>query len=1085
MLESLSGPAAALLRAPRPVAVPRLPLAAEALLLRAMHRESAAPLVWIADCQASLDAMHRNFRALAQGPDQDPAIYFPPRDAAPGSRGDTDIEGHRLHALRAVSLACTPASRSQPLILTTVQALMQQAPDPASLDRVAVSLREHEEADLGAVAERLDAMGYRRTVEVREKSEFTVKGGLLDAWSPDSEMPVRIEWFGQKIESLRTFDPLTQVSVRKTGAASLLPATEPGTPAAGLLDFLPGNTVFWWSDMPGAAEHAGVFAESLTESGAAARFATWEELAAAVSGRAQGVEVQGASLEAAPVEGFPAFEPVLPPAPAAAGMFEPDRAGAERRRLIGRLCELAGAGWDVAVFLDTSGELEHFRENLPEGCGVQARVGAVSEGFMCPAIRLALVCEGDIYGRKKLQVGRYDPRPRKPGAAEAGDRIGDLSQVEPGELVVHADHGIGRYLGLFEIAFEGRTQEVISVEYADNARLHVPVSQSHLLSRYTGVSRHHITLHRLGGKRWAREKSEADRAVADLAASLIETQALRETLKGRPFAADNVWQREFEAAFPYRETPDQQDAIADVKRCMEAARPMDLLVCGDAGYGKTEVAMRAAFKAVMDGAQVAVLVPTTVLAQQHFSTFTDRMAPFPVRIGMLSRFCSPAERRDVLAGTADGSMDIVIGTHALIGSNVKFRDLGLVIIDEEQRFGVRHKEWLKKTRAMVDVLTMTATPIPRTLYLSMTGARDMSLIQTAPRERISVETVVSRNDDNVVRGAVLRELNRGGQAFYLHNRVMTIERAAARLRELVPEARIAVAHGQMPAAALSRIVRGFISGDSDVLLCTTIIESGTDIPRANTILIDRADRFGLSELYQLRGRVGRGKQKGYAYLLLPHGRVEALARKRIEALMRHSELGAGFHLALRDLEIRGAGNLLGPQQSGHINAVGFGLYCQLLRRSVAKMKGDKVPEIVETEVVLDFITLSTSHPEDPSAAAIPYSYIEDEPVRVGVYRRMAEAADPADVKALRAELGDRFGRIPPALDRFLKICELRTVCAAQRIRRVEAREGKAMFEGPSGLLMKQRKFPRLSQGSPDACLNELLRLARTIPRWST
>jgi transcription-repair coupling factor (superfamily II helicase) len=428
---------------------------------------------------------------------------------------------------------------------------------------------------------------------------------------------------------------------------------------------------------------------------------------------------------------------------------------------------------------------------------------------------------------------------------------------------------------------------------------------------------------------------------------------------------------------------------------------------------------------------------------------------------------------------------VVIGTHALLQPGVRFRDLGLVIIDEEQRFGVRHKEWLKRLHATVDLLTMTATPIPRTLYYSLTGARDMSLIQTPPRERVAVETVIARNEDSVVRSAIVRELNRGGQVFYLHNRVMTIQRVARRLSELVPEARIAVAHGQMASGELSGIVRSFISGSCDVLLCTTIIESGVDIPRANTILVDRADRFGLADLYQLRGRVGRSNLKGHAYLLLPpRGPIEGEARKRMEALLRHSDLGAGFQLALRDMEIRGAGNLLGAQQSGHINAIGFGLYCQLLKRSVAALKGGKLPRVVETDVRLDFISLSAGKPDSPDSASIPSSYIEDEPLRIGIYRRIAEASDEEDVAALRTELADRFGPVPPPLDRFLKMVSLRVVCSAQGIRRVEIRDGKVMFEGISGLLMRGPRLPRLQQATTDLRLDEIIRLARTLRVWS-
>ena len=473
-------------------------------------------------------------------------------------------------------------------------------------------------------------------------------------------------------------------------------------------------------------------------------------------------------------------------------------------------------------------------------------------------------------------------------------------------------------------------------------------------------------------------------------------------------------------------------ALQDVKRDLESTQPMDRLVCGDAGYGKTEVAMRAAFKVVMEGRQVAVLVPTTVLAQQHFYTFSERMAAYPVRIEMHSRFCSREQRGQVLADLASGAVDIVIGTHGLLQPDVRFRDLGLVIIDEEQRFGVAHKERFKHLRRLVDVLTLTATPIPRTLYMGLLGVRDLSTIQTPPQERLPIETIVAENQDSVVRETILRELNREGQVFYLHNRVMTIDAVRERLARVVPEACVAVAHGQMATGQLSAIMQAFVRGDYDVLLCTTIIESGTDIPNANTILIDRADRFGMADLYQLRGRVGRARRKGYAYMLLPpRGAVDPTARKRIQAIAQYSGAGAGFKLAMRDLEIRGAGNLLGHEQSGHIATVGFALYCQLLKRTVAQLKGEPAPPIVDVDVRLDFLDLSTAGASGDSAAVIPVSYIEDERLRIALYRRIAETAVPEDVPALRREFKDRFGSVPPAVERLLLVAELRILAAAR------------------------------------------------------
>jgi len=622
----------------------------------------------------------------------------------------------------------------------------------------------------------------------------------------------------------------------------------------------------------------------------------------------------------------------------------------------------------------------------------------------------------------------------------------------------------------------------LTIEY-DGGKLHVPVAQAHLLSRYVGVSRRAARLHKLGGRRWKNEKLAAESAIADLAAAMLETQAQRSVLEGYVFPADTPWQREFESAFPYTETPDQQQVIAAVKRDMQSARPMDRLICGDAGYGKTEVAMRAAFKTIVAGKQTAMLVPTTVLAQQHFETFSDRMSAYPFRIEMLSRFRSAAQRADTIRGLADGTVDIVIGTHALLQPHIRFHDLGLVIIDEEQRFGVANKEQLKRLRSLVDVLTMTATPIPRTLYMSMTGARDMSLMQTPPRERMAIETIVTRNTEDLVREVVLREINREGQVFYLHNRVMTIDRVGKRLAGVVPEARLAIAHGQMPSSKLAEVMRNFADGKTDVLVCTTIIESGVDIPRANTILIDRADRFGIADLYQLRGRVGRSSQKAYAYLLLPRkGLVDHDARKRIAAVRKYSDLSAGFKLALRDLEIRGAGNLLGSEQSGYITAVGFGLYCQLLRNTIARLKGLPVPPVIDVDVLLDFINLSPVAAAADRGAAIPHDYVEDEGLRVATYRQLAEVSSLEDLARIEAELGDRFGPLPGPLRRLMKIAEVRVLAHGLRIRRVETRDGRVMLARGHDYIKTGPRFPRLEGKSVDAQLDSLCSIVRAVEK---
>jgi transcription-repair coupling factor (superfamily II helicase) len=659
----------------------------------------------------------------------------------------------------------------------------------------------------------------------------------------------------------------------------------------------------------------------------------------------------------------------------------------------------------------------------------------------------------------------------------------DFTDLEEGDLVVHLQHGIGRYLGLknlpattakSEIGNRQSQVECLVIEYApadpanEPPKLYVPVSEAHLVSKYVGAGKANPPLNALGGTRWAKAKEQAESAVRDVAAELLRIQAVRESQPGHPCKPDTQWQREFESAFIFEETPDQLKAITETKADQERAKPMDRLICGDVGFGKTEVAIRAAFKCVMDGRQVAILVPTTVLAQQHFNNFRERMADYPVRVELLSRFRTKREQAKVVRDLAAGAVDIVIGTHRIVQEDIAFKDLGLVVIDEEQRFGVLHKEKFKRLRTLVDVLTLSATPIPRTLYLALTGARDMSTIQTPPHDRLPVETIATQYDERLIRDAIQRELNRGGQVFFLHNRVMTIETMRSKLQTLVPDARIVVGHGQMHADDLEEVMTQFVNGQADVLLSTTIIESGLDIPNANTIIIDRADRFGLSELYQLRGRVGRYKHQAYAYLLLPrHARLLTDVRKRISAMKQYSTLGSGFKIAMRDLEIRGAGNLLGAEQSGHITAVGFELYCQLLKQSVGALKGEKVKSRVEVRVALDFL----GH-----ASHLPEGYVAESHHRIEIYRKLAQATDKAALDSLQKELRDRFGPIPPPVELLLAVGELKILASEKAVTGIEVEKDKLKLTRGGDFITLGGKFPRLSKKEPKARLKEIKRL---------
>jgi transcription-repair coupling factor (superfamily II helicase) len=634
-----------------------------------------------------------------------------------------------------------------------------------------------------------------------------------------------------------------------------------------------------------------------------------------------------------------------------------------------------------------------------------------------------VLTDAEIFGYHKPEPRRR-PKVRRAVAPETF-----FSDVQPGDYVVHIEHGIGVFRGLVKLDLEGVEREYLQVDYAENDRLYVPIHQADRLSRYVGVDDRPPILNRLGTADWGVIKRRAKRAVEEIAGELLEIYAAREVAPGYAYGSDTAWQQELEGAFPYVETEDQLHAIEQVKADMEQPKPMDRLICGDVGYGKTEVALRAAFKAAMEGKQVAVLVPTTVLAQQHYQTFIDRLQPYPVFVEMLSRFRSRKEQQQILEGMRNGSVDIVIGTHRLLQKDVGFKNLGLLIIDEEQRFGVSHKEQLKKMRTEVDVLTLTATPIPRTLHMSLTGVRDMSTIDTPPEERLSIKTVVTEYDETLIRTAILRELDRGGQVYFVHNRVIGIEQMAHRLARIVPEATIAVAHGQMPERELEQVMLDFMRGTSDVLVCTSIIESGLDIPNANTIIMNRADRFGLAQLYQLRGRVGRGAVRAYAYLLTPKNyELGEAARKRLEAIAEASELGAGFRIAMRDLEIRGAGELLGARQHGHIAAVGFDLYCRLLAQAVRELKGES-PELVTGDEAMAYLTPLSEGVQInlPLPVYLPEDYVPEETLRLQLYRRLAGLLSEDEIDTMAQELEDRFGELPEPVANLLYQLKLKVL----------------------------------------------------------
>jgi transcription-repair coupling factor (superfamily II helicase) len=1076
-------------------------------------------------------------------------LFYPPWEILPHESRlpHADVISERLetlvgltqHATRNTQHA-TRIPHPAPLLVTSVTALLQRTFPRQAISQRTRTLTRGDRIDPLDLVEWLEAQGYEPEAQVTQKGEIALRGGILDIYPITSPWPVRMEFFGDELESLRHFDPLTQISREEITAVTIPPGGELGIlkkePAnlATLLDYLPPQTIFLLCESEQVHTRAEEYAAQVPPDDPF--FIAWEEfkeeavrkgmtLLDVAEGESDLIEAGDsepgeAEKYAVTFQNLDAYRPLAERTP------EPQIAEAQRREFFAQLHRWLRQDYTVHVFCNNDGERQRFSEIWEEYALGEGKptlhIGALARGFLYDEGKLVVITDAEIFGRYKVQ------RPRRLKSAHAQATRSaldiDFAELEEGDYVVHLQHGIGRYLCLQVLPIglgtkptemaETQTagQECLVIEYAPNdpaqpaPKLYVPVTEAHLVSKYVGTGKARPPLNTLGGTRWAKAKAQAERAVRDVASELLSIQAARDSQPGHSFATDTPWQREFEGSFIYEETPDQLKAIGETKADMERAKPMDRLICGDVGFGKTEVGIRAAFKAVLDGKQVAILVPTTVLAQQHYNTFRERMADYPVRVELLSRFRTRRAQQQVVKELAAGSVDIVIGTHRLLQSDIAFKDLGLVVIDEEQRFGVMHKEKFKMLRKLVDVLTLSATPIPRTLYLALTGARDMSTIQTPPHDRLPVETIVIQYDERVIRDAMRREINRGGQVFFLHNRVMTIDTMAQKLRTLIPDARIVVGHGQMHSDDLEEVMTQFVNGEADVLLSTTIIESGLDIPNANTIIIDRADRFGLSDLYQLRGRVGRYKHQAYAYLLLPrHGALVADVRKRLSAIKQYSTLGSGFKIAMRDLEIRGAGNLLGAEQSGHITAVGFELYCQLLKQSVASQKGEKVKPRIEVLVRLDFIALSPtdespksrvqspkSNIEDqpitnyklpitpPASASIPFKYISDSRQRIEIYRKLAQASDKPALQSLEKEIRDRFGPLPAALQLLLLIGELKILATDRAITSIEVKEDRLMLTRNNDFIMVGTKFPRLTKTEPAARLKEIKKLLTAI-----
>ncbi len=1057
-----------------------------------------------------------------------------------------DVISDRLQTLVSLSDNSKFKAQNSKLIVTSVTALLQKTFPPGEIQsRTRMLERGSKIAPLDLI-EFLEEQGYEPEAQVTQKGEIALRGGIVDIFPPTSPWPVRLDFFGDELESLREFDPLTQVSRGEIASITLPPAGELGILKSGiqnpkakvselatLLNYLPRNTVFLLCEPESLAVHADGYEQQVQKDDPF--FISWPDFLTELHRRGfTAVDLTGGELDGAPdtnsaiatgaddeqaelAIGVPLFSSLDAFRPLAERPQEPQIAEAQRREFFQQLHRWLRQDYAVHIFCNNDGERQRFEEIWKElvEAGSEAvegrestrasdltrrpsiHLGSLARGFICDEARLVVVTDAEIFGRYKIQRPRRQKNSHAQAARSALDI--DFTDLTEGDLVVHLQHGIGKFLGLKNLPATAsrhnsvaplQEMECLVLEFAPSGdaveppKLYVPVSEAHLVSKYVGAGKANPPLNQLGGTRWAKAKEHTEKAVRDIAAEMLRIQAVRESQPGHPCKPDNQWQREFESAFIYEETPDQVTAIVATKADQERAKPMDRLICGDVGFGKTEVAIRAAFKCVMDGKQVAILVPTTVLAQQHFNNFRERMADYPIRVELLSRFRTKREQSKVVQELAAGAVDIVIGTHRIVQEDIAFKDLGLVVIDEEQRFGVAHKEKFKRLRTMVDVLTLSATPIPRTLYLALTGARDMSTIQTPPHDRLPVETIATPYDERVIRDAIKRELGRGGQVFFLHNRVTTIEVMRAKLQSLVPDARIVVGHGQMDADDLEVVMTRFVNGEADVLLSTTIIESGLDIPNANTIIIDRADRFGLSQLYQLRGRVGRYKHQAYAYLLLPrHARLLTDVRKRISAMKQYATLGSGFKIAMRDLEIRGAGNLLGAEQSGHITAVGFELYCQLLKQSVGALKGEKVKPRVEVRVTLDFLSESAARRESSVstapellAASLPPTYVTEPQHRIEIYRKLAQATDKLTLDALQKELRDRFGPLPPPVELLLAVGELKILASEKNVTSIEVEDDKLKVTRQNEFVTLGGKFPRLTKKDTKARLKEIKRL---------
>jgi transcription-repair coupling factor (superfamily II helicase) len=1040
-----------------PISITSLAGSSETILLKSMAEETGRPILVVAERPDEANDLYDDLRLLAG---DETVGHYPSRQILPYDfRAPVgEVMGKRISTLAGL------ASGRIRLAVCPIRALMEPTITPDDLRAGQIDIVKGAEIDPEELVGKLVRFGFRRVSLVEEVGDFAWRGGLIDFFTPGSEAPVRVELFGNEVDTIRQFDVTSQRTIGRLDRVQVLPKREipitqenlekylelideddadyirtrylndPELPGlewlavlfglkqGSLLDYLPENAIIYAQGVGSLkdeaeaimAEAAGLrarLAHRLTSLPKPEEYYRRPEMLFADLSRFN-------TVDRVPFKGGRAGTISF-------GCRAHPALGSRLDFLVDQIRDYESTGTAYLIAADNQSQADRLKELIAEKGDTSlhpvVEVANLAGGFVCPGAGIAILTDHEIFSRQHRRVRR---KKFKEGVA-----ISDYTALQAGDYVVHTEFGIAKYLGLETLTVDHRNRDCLLLRYAENDRLYVPIEEFNRVSKYSGKDTD-PQLTQLGGPGWDKLKTRSRKAIEAMAEDLVRLYAERQSHKGHSFGPDTVWLKQLEASFPFEETPDQAKAIEDVKRDMISERPMDRLVCGDVGFGKTEVAVRAAFKAVDAGKQVAVLVPTTILAQQHFTTFSERLADFPVKVGLLSRFRTRAQLLETVEELAGGKIDLVIGTHRLLSKDVAFKDLGLLVIDEEHRFGVKHKEKLRKLKATVDTLVMTATPIPRTMQMSLIGVRDMSLIATSPKDRLPIITEIVEFDPAVIATAILREVDRGGQVFFVHNRVQTIESMYRYVKKHLPQIEIVVAHGQMHERALEGVMLAFLSGRFQVLMCTSIIESGLDMPNVNTIIINRADRFGLAQLYQIRGRVGRSSRRAYAYLMTPQTKLMTRdAVKRLRALEAHSDLGSGFALAMRDLEIRGAGTILGARQSGFIEELGYDLYQKLLEEAIAKFKGQELRKLPETKLESDYETY------------LPDAYVNDNQHKVDIYRRLAGCRSVDEVEKIRDEVVDRFGRPPLSASHLFEATAVKVAAALMDVERVKFRAG--------------------------------------------